>query len=429
MQNAFTKSVVCVLFVRVREKLLLSLVIFIVAFLSGGAPAFLRFRLGQQQQPECSMQSLARGANPRSPCTACRSPHPSRSIIQCCTKIPRSGCSLCSTCQSSPSREGCTSAQSALGSREVQETRAACVLANLVRLCQAVTAGVVTAVGVLHLLPDADKQLQSVLSVERHSAGADGDAWGEAALAKGAFVCCLGGLFLSSALEVVFCDGHHQHGELPKTSTEALSMERVERTQRFSGQRHLPCTATATAVPTVSAEGTSPLRLFPGTDRGSLSPKYRSEGCVESLESQEPASVAEAPLYRASGGTSQEEPLCCREMRCPYTLLDDAEQQQRGVLIAATGSNCSSSRGLVGGLLVAGLSGHSVVEGISMAAAPKPQFVAVAILAHKAVESFAVGNALIHGTCGGQGRFWVHGSENRAPCDTWVRTAFGRKGD
>ena len=51
----------------------------------------------------------------------------------------------------------------------------------------------------------------------------------------------------------------------------------------------------------------------------------------------------------------------------------------------------------VGSLLLAGLSIHSVMEGITLGAAPNPHAVALAILFHKTLEAFAVGSSLLHG--------------------------------
>ncbi|KAL8425078.1 hypothetical protein Efla_001467 [Eimeria flavescens] len=95
---------------------------------------------------------------------------------------------------------------------------------------------------------------------------------------------------------------------------------------------------------------------------------------------------------------------------CPYSLLEDtalgsAPTQQRkgprrgGPLFAGQASSAfqgGGSSGLVGSLLLTGLSVHSLLEGFTLGMAPNPKTVAVAILFHKTLEAFAVGSSLLH---------------------------------
>lgn len=123
-----------------------------------------------------------------------------------------------------------------------------------------------------------------------------------------------------------------------------------------------------------------------------------------------------APLSAAcaccsSSTTSMEgEP---RISSCPYTLMDDGavgsahtqqrKQQSREVYsqgrVSRHPSGCGArpTSSFAGSLLLTGLSIHSVMEGLTLGAAPNPKTIALAILFHKTLEAFAVGSSLLHG--------------------------------
>ncbi|KAL8433236.1 hypothetical protein ACSSS7_004021 [Eimeria intestinalis] len=114
-------------------------------------------------------------------------------------------------------------------------------------------------------------------------------------------------------------------------------------------------------------------------------------------------------LARDSSDAVSGEP---RALSCPYTLLDEAAvgpspptQQRKRRLpeggasagdVPSSTSHAGGKRGLVGSLLLTGLSLHSLMEGFTLGMAPNPKTVAIAILLHKTLEAFAVGSSLLH---------------------------------
>ncbi|OEH76125.1 methyltransferase domain protein [Cyclospora cayetanensis] len=72
-------------------------------------------------------------------------------------------------------------------------------------------------------------------------------------------------------------------------------------------------------------------------------------------------------------------------------------------------SVANSKAFFLGSLLLAGLSVHSVMEGLTLGAAPNPATIALAILLHKTLEAFAVGSSLLHEEGMGEGIFSLNG--------------------
>ncbi|KAL8452713.1 hypothetical protein Emed_001277 [Eimeria media] len=121
---------------------------------------------------------------------------------------------------------------------------------------------------------------------------------------------------------------------------------------------------------------------------------------------------AAAPIHAPARNSSEVVGSEPRALSCPYTLMDEAAvssapppQQGKRMLLgadAAAGEAPSSSShvggksGIVGSLLLTGLSLHSLMEGFTLGMAPNPKTVAIAILLHKTLEAFAVGSSLLH---------------------------------
>ena len=115
----------------------------------------------------------------------------------------------------------------------------------------------------------------------------------------------------------------------------------------------------------------------------------------------------------SSSSSSSNGEANARLLSCPYTLMDEGtvgsahpQQRKRGPQDGAVPASPGDPQGggapragslFVGSLLLAGLSVHSVMEGLTLGAAPNPKTVAIAILFHKTLEAFAVGSSLLHG--------------------------------
>ncbi|KAL8446845.1 hypothetical protein Emag_004606 [Eimeria magna] len=121
---------------------------------------------------------------------------------------------------------------------------------------------------------------------------------------------------------------------------------------------------------------------------------------------------ATAPIHATVRNSSDVVSGELRALSCPYTLMDEAAlgsapptQQRKRMLLGggnsageapSSTSHVGGKSGIVGSLLLTGLSLHSLMEGFTLGMAPNPKTVAIAILLHKTLEAFAVGSSLLH---------------------------------
>lgn len=127
------------------------------------------------------------------------------------------------------------------------------------------------------------------------------------------------------------------------------------------------------------------------------------------------ASVAEAVAVGAGNSSTSNGEEDARILTCPYTLMGEGTianshmQQQKGGITAqgvnphhgdparfSPGDTLQEGSAFMGSLLLTGLSVHSLLEGLTLGAAPNPKTIAIAILFHKTLEAFAVGSSLLH---------------------------------
>ncbi|XP_026193754.1 fe(2+) transport protein 3, chloroplastic-like [Cyclospora cayetanensis] len=294
-------------------------------------------------------------------------------------------------------RGTCTAIPSCCGSNYGAAGSACCFGASpfYVRAATVYTAGIVAAVSLLHLLPAAERQLSEIMETDDFE-GRQGSRQ-KATLYPAGPLCCLIGLLLSAALEAVVEQMQEQpqrDGEA-RVSCDSLSVFSHSKEEAFSPSVPVPLqpAGARNACPqTVHTQ----LRHSRGTAAPSSAPassvadgeKRASFWCEEDVGGAEAASYGEADLNtELIGGCSQS----LRRLGGPSDLPTNSPRVSAGPPSVA-----NSKAFFLGSLLLAGLSVHSVMEGLTLGAAPNPATIALAILLHKTLEAFAVGSSLLH---------------------------------